>query len=191
MNTTQMNTTYKIRLFNKLKNKKYRAAYAAGHTKTIVPFQIRTLREQRGWSQTKLAQLAKTTQAAISRLEDPDYGNISISTLLKLAACFDNALLVKFVPFSKFLSEYADKSAEALTSKTFEEELDTIQAWAENAYIETRLHIATVYAGTWWQYEDKTLPQLYVNVQVAQHILPNIATSIPVMPDYFTSQSVQ
>lgn len=188
MNTTQIATNHRVRLLNKLKNKKYRNAYAAAHTKTIVPFQIRILREQRGWSQAKLAKLAKTTQAAISRLEDPDYGNISISTLLKLSSCFDNALLVKFVPFSKLLSEYADKSADALMTKTFEEEIDIIQSWAESTPISTAHHITTVYVNIEWHI-DSTLPQEYETIQVGP-VPPRSRIVSQMVPHYFIGQTV-
>lgn len=189
MNTTQINTEHRAKLLKKLKNKRYRNAYAAAHTKAIVPFQIRILREQRGWSQAKLAKLAKTTQAAISRLEDPDYGGISISTLLKLASCFDNALLVKFVPFSKLLLEYADKSAEALTTKTFEEEIDTIQSWADNTTVDSTYHTVTIYIGSEWQHMDSILSQYE-----EMHITPIYSESriaSRMIPDYFISQTVQ
>ena len=39
----------------------------------------------------------------ISRYENPDYGKYSISTLLELAAAFDVALAVRFVPFSELV----------------------------------------------------------------------------------------
>jgi transcriptional regulator with XRE-family HTH domain len=118
-------------LLEELKNKKFRDAYAAEHVKTSVPIQIYLLREQRHWNQSQLAERAKTTQTVISRLEDLDYGKLSISTLLKLASAFDIALLVKFVPFTRLLKEFKDNSPEALSAKSFSEELLDIAAWAE------------------------------------------------------------
>ena len=122
----------KKRLVEELKNKKFRDAYVAEHVKTSVPIQIYILREQRHWNQTQLAERAKTTQTVISRLEDPDYGRLSISSLLKLAYAFDVALLVKFVPFTRLFEEFEDTSPEALSAKSFTEELAAITAWAED-----------------------------------------------------------
>jgi|RhiMetdeSRZDD1v2_1073273.scaffolds.fasta_scaffold163961_4 transcriptional regulator with XRE-family HTH domain len=122
----------KKRLVEELKNKKFRDAYVAEHVKTSVPIQIYVLREQRHWNQTQLAELAKTTQTVISRLEDQDYGRLSISSLLKLASAFDVALLVKFVPFTRLFEEFEDTSPEALAATSFTEELEDIAAWAED-----------------------------------------------------------
>ena len=119
-------------LVEELQNKKFRDAYVAEHVKTSVPIQIYILREQRHWNQTQLAERAKTTQTVISRLEDPDYGRLSISSLLKLASAFDVALLVKFVPFTRLFEEFEDTSPEALSAKSFTEELAAITAWAED-----------------------------------------------------------
>ena len=118
-------------LLEELKNKKFRDAYVAEHVKTSVPIQIYLLREQRHWNQSQLAERAKTTQTVISRLEDIDYGKLSISTLLKLASAFDIALLVKFIPFTRLLEEFKDNSSEALSAKSFSQELPDITAWAE------------------------------------------------------------
>lgn len=64
-----------------------------------IPFQIRAIREKRGWTQEDLAQKIGTTQNTISRLENPRTGKPTIKTLLRLAHAYDVALLVRFVPF--------------------------------------------------------------------------------------------
>jgi transcriptional regulator with XRE-family HTH domain len=122
------------RLLAELKNKQYRDAYAAEHVKTMMPIQNRILREQRGWSQGQLAERRKTTQSVISRLEDPNYGKLSLSSLLKLASAYDVALLVKFVPFSRLLHEFEDTSPQALSAKEFMEELPQLAAWADETH---------------------------------------------------------
>jgi transcriptional regulator with XRE-family HTH domain len=128
-----MSVTSKGRLLAKLKNKAYRAAFVIEHVKTSVPLQIHALREQFGWTQGQLAERAKTTQTVISRLEDPNYGNLSLNSLLKLASAFDIGLLVKFVPFSRLLHEFQDLSPQALFAKPFVEELPTLEVWAKES----------------------------------------------------------
>jgi len=125
-----MSVASRKRLLEELKNKKFRDAYAAEHVKTSLPIQIYTLREQRGLSQSQLAERAKTTQAVISRLEDPDYGKFTIASLLKMASALDVALLVKFVPFTRLLNEFEDVSPAALAAPEFAEELPKLVAWA-------------------------------------------------------------
>jgi transcriptional regulator with XRE-family HTH domain len=64
-----------------------------------IPFQIRAMREHRGWTQEKLAEKIGTTQNTISRLENPKTGKPTITTLLRIANACDVGLLVRFVPF--------------------------------------------------------------------------------------------
>lgn len=125
-----MSVRSKLKLLAKLRNKEYRDAYVEEHVKTSLPFQIKALRDQRRWTQGKLAREAKTTQTVISRIENPEYGHLSLNSLYKLAAAFDVALLIKFVPFSRLLSEFEDVSPAALEVKSFEEELPDMEASA-------------------------------------------------------------
>jgi transcriptional regulator with XRE-family HTH domain len=81
-------------------SKKYREAFAASVVKRVVPAQIRVLRRQRQWSQAQLAKESDLTQGVISRAEDPDYGNLTLNTLVRIAAGFDCAYIGRFVPFS-------------------------------------------------------------------------------------------
>lgn len=129
-----MSVTSEEKLLSKLENSKaYREAYVSEHVKTSVPLQIRHLREQRELTQTQLAEQAKTTQTVISRLEDPNYGNLTLNSLLKIASALDIGLLVKFVPFSRLLLEFQDLSPKALSVKSFAEELAMLKEWAGRA----------------------------------------------------------
>lgn len=108
-------------LVDKLQNKEYRDAYVRATTTHGIAHQIRTNRELRNLTQNALATKCggKTTQVAISRLEDPAYGKFTLNSILKVASALDVAVLVRFVPYSKFLLETADKSVEGLFSKSF------------------------------------------------------------------------
>ncbi len=64
-------------------------------------FQLRSLRDRKGWSQEELANKVGMNQNAISRLENPNYGRATITTLRRIAAVFDVALVIRFVPFSQ------------------------------------------------------------------------------------------
>jgi len=87
------------------------------------------MREARGLSQEELARLVDMPQTAISRLESPDYGKQTITTLKRLAKVHDVALVVRFIPFSKLVdwvsqTPYLENglSSEAMTVPSFEEE---------------------------------------------------------------------
>ena len=133
-----MSVTSRLKLLRKLRNKQYRDAYVEQNVKTSLPFQIRTLREQpeREWSQGELGERADMRQNAISRLENADYGNLNINTLLRLASAFDVALLVKFVPFRKLLDEFKDLSANALEVGSFDQEIEGLEQVAISAETE-------------------------------------------------------
>lgn len=81
-----------------------RARFVESNLSKELAFQIRALRDNKEWSQPELAQKIATSQNAISRLENPNYGKATITTLKKLAAVFDVGLVVRFVPFSQLVN---------------------------------------------------------------------------------------
>jgi transcriptional regulator with XRE-family HTH domain len=110
-------------LWKKLvKSKKYREEFVAAQVKRGIPFQIRTLLKQTGLSQEKLASQAGLTQGVVSRAADPNYGNLTLNTIIRIAAGFDVAFVGKFVPFSELGKWFIDLSEESVHVKTFEEE---------------------------------------------------------------------
>ena len=89
-------------LWNKFaKSKKYREQFTVSYLKRSIPFQISELRNKRGWSQEQLAEAAKVTQGVISRAENPNYGNLTFNTALRIAAGLDVAFVGEFVSFSE------------------------------------------------------------------------------------------
>ena len=110
------------KLMAKLTNPAYRHGYVASHIHIGIRFQLRHIREARGWTKAELAAKAKMTPAAVARLEDPNAPPVTLANLLKIAEALDVALLVRFVPFSRLVAEYADCSPEALVVPSFENE---------------------------------------------------------------------
>ena len=108
-------------LWKKLRNKKFRDAFVASQFKRSIPFQITAIRKKLGWSQEQLAKAAKLTQGAISRAENPDYGNLTFNSVLRIAAGLDVAVVIEFLPFSKLLDIFENRS-EDFASSTFEQE---------------------------------------------------------------------
>jgi transcriptional regulator with XRE-family HTH domain len=90
-------------LAEKFKNKEYRDAFVAEQIFSRLPLKIRSIREDQELTQRQLGELADMAQTWVSKLEDPNYGKLTISTLLKLASAFDVGLHIDFVPFSKVL----------------------------------------------------------------------------------------
>ena len=98
------------KLFEDFSDKQYRDAYVENHINDGLAFQIRTMRKNDNLSQKDLAGSLGTQQTAISRLENPDYGQFNLGTLKKLASIFDVALMVRFVPFSELANRTAHLS---------------------------------------------------------------------------------
>lgn len=69
-----------------------------------IAYQIRATRDKRGWTQERLAEETGMTQTNISRLESPEYGKYSITSLTRLAHAFDAGLVVRFVPFGQYVN---------------------------------------------------------------------------------------
>lgn len=111
-----------------LANKEYREALAIEHVNTTLAIQIRKMRENRQWNQSDLADRSGKHQETISQWENPDYGRHSITTLKALAATFDVALLVKFIPFSELVEDMVSLSEIRLSPPSFSEEQHHVPA---------------------------------------------------------------
>uniref|UniRef100_UPI003F504A12 helix-turn-helix domain-containing protein n=1 Tax=Caballeronia sp. LjRoot34 TaxID=3342325 RepID=UPI003F504A12 len=102
--------------------KEFRQGYMEASIEEGLAWQIRANREHRGVTQQALGEAIGTSQAGISRFEDPEYGKHSLDTLVKIANAFDCALSVRFVPYSQLALESEDLSPEALYATPFEVE---------------------------------------------------------------------
>jgi len=98
-----MNSNSKHKLHTKLKDKPYRDAFVGARISQTIALQARVLRQKAGLSQQELAKDLGTSQNAVFRLENPQYGNHSISTLKKWASYFNVGLVVRFAPVSEII----------------------------------------------------------------------------------------
>ncbi|MDE1555364.1 helix-turn-helix transcriptional regulator [Comamonas aquatica] len=108
------------------RNKEARDAYVEAEITTALAHQIRTMRMDRNLSQAELAKQMKTTQAAISRLEDPSYGQLTLQTLFKLSHAFDTGLRVEFVSTLAMLNATYKPNEAARHIASFEEEAEDV-----------------------------------------------------------------
>jgi transcriptional regulator with XRE-family HTH domain len=112
----------KTKLLTRLHDKRYREGFVEAHIKIGIPFQIRILREQRGWTQKDLADRVGSKQAWIAQIENPNYSGFSLKTLLKIASVFDVGLIVRYVPFGDLIKWELNLSSEALKVASFSED---------------------------------------------------------------------
>ncbi|HEV2987561.1 MAG TPA: helix-turn-helix transcriptional regulator [Candidatus Angelobacter sp.] len=80
-----------------------RARFVESHVDKSVAFQIRSLRNREKWTQAQFAKKLgiKHQNNVSARLENPNYGKHTLTTLKKIAATCDVGLVVWFVPFSR------------------------------------------------------------------------------------------
>jgi len=109
-------------IWAKLRNPGYRRAFAAEQCKRLIPFQVRALRKRRGLSQEELARLSGLTQGVVSRAEDPDNGNLTFNTAIRIANGFDVVFVGKFISFSEFEKWYSELSEDSVDAPSFEKE---------------------------------------------------------------------
>lgn len=96
-----------------------RKDYAEEFLNSFIALQIKTLRQQREWSQEDLAERAGMKQSRISAMEQVDYDSWSVRTLKRLAQAFDLALIVRFESFGEFLGEVTSVSRQELERPSF------------------------------------------------------------------------
>lgn len=132
------------KLFDKLLRKPYRSAFVAEHVRRGIAYQIRALRDQRGWNQKEFSKRLKKPQSVVSRLEDPSYGKVTMQTLLEVATVFDVALQVRFVPYSSFLVATQDLGTASMRVPSFETELASPLKIISGSEVEVGGQIAVV-----------------------------------------------
>lgn len=138
------------RTFLKMKkNKEVRDAYVEAEITTALAHQIRAIRMDRNLSQAELAKQMKTTQAAISRLEDPSYGQLSLQTLFKLSRAFDTGLRVEFVSTLAMLNATYKPNEAARHVASFEEEAKDVIFYTATQRSQSQSTLPV---------QDKTLP---------------------------------
>lgn len=107
----------------KFSRKSYRDGYLQSKVRGMIAYQIQALRERTGLNQTGFAEKIGKTQSVVSRLEDTEYGRVTVQTLLDIACALDVALVVKFASYPDFLAQTRDASADSLQPATIEQSL--------------------------------------------------------------------
>lgn len=88
--------------------------------------QIRVMRQKKDLTQKELASELGTSQNAIYRLENPKGARPNVSTLERLAAYFDVALVVRFAPFSELSNWTLNLSAQSIDVPPFDKDVGFI-----------------------------------------------------------------
>jgi hypothetical protein len=101
-----------------LGDREFRASYMAHHLRAFLADQIRALRGEA--SQKDFGELIGKPQSVVSRLEDEEYGKVTLQTLIDVATKLDIALLVRFVDFPTLLRATSDFSEQAVAPAPYD-----------------------------------------------------------------------
>lgn len=117
-------TTERDRLVETLKgSKEYREAFWDENIATGVAFQVREMRASRGWTQRELgARAGNMAQERIHHIENPDYGQWSVTTLKRLALAFDVALEIRFISYGELVNRMLSRTPEMLSPPAIDDD---------------------------------------------------------------------
>ena len=115
-----MTTDKRKQVISRISDKEARDFFVAAQINEGLPFQVRAMREERGWSQADLGERTNKAQATISQLENPGYGSFTLSTLKRMASAFDVGLIVRFAPFSDLVNWSTNLSPRDLAVPSFD-----------------------------------------------------------------------
>lgn len=134
---SRMSSTVRT-LWKRMKSREYRESFVASHVSNTIAAQIFMMREDREWTQTALAEKAGMKQSRISAIEDPDFENVEIATLRRLASAFDVGLSVRFVPFSEIAVQAGNVGTSDLCVMDFDR--DALPIWEQKSLAKVANH---------------------------------------------------
>jgi transcriptional regulator with XRE-family HTH domain len=150
-------------------DKEYRDSYLETHVRSGIAYQIHALREKEGLNQKDFGDKIGKKQSVVCRLEDTEYGSVSVNTLLDIAKALDVALLVKFCSYPKFLEENKDLSPAALKVENIHGSYAASQAVGVQDTINT-LHNTSVVGG-FGTATTRNIPQSYPGVSSSSGVI--------------------
>ena len=112
----------RLQLLSSLTDEAYRRVFVQERVRSSVALQIQSLRVQRKMTQKQLGDAIGMAQTWVSKLENPEYGKMTVSTLLRLANEFDTDLEIKFRPFSKSIHDLTRQGPDYFQVPSFGEE---------------------------------------------------------------------
>lgn len=98
-------------------SKAFRDAYVSRQLRIFLATQMRALRGAK--SQSAFGKELGKPQSVISRLESEGYGNVTVRTLIEIAAKLNLALIVRFVSIPTFLRSTSDYARAAVAPEPY------------------------------------------------------------------------
>lgn len=108
----------------KFLQKSYRDGFLQTQIRGGIAYQVQALRQKFKLNQKDFAARTGKKQSSISRLENTEYGKVTVQTLLDIACSLDIALVVRFVSYPEFLAQTQNMSVAALQPPTIFETIE-------------------------------------------------------------------
>jgi len=102
----------------KFLRKDYRDGYMQTQVRAGIAYQFQALRKKFDLNQNEMAERIGKPQSTVSRLENVEYGRVSVQTLLDIASSLDVALIVQFASYPDFLRRTEDMTESSLQVDT-------------------------------------------------------------------------
>ena len=118
-------------LRKEFEDQEYRYSYDEDFSNSRMAAQIKVIREQRGFTQSRLAELAEMKQERISALENINYSAWSVSTLRRLARALGVRFSFRFEAWGDLIRDADRFSRSSLQRPTFQEEFSKDKAKVE------------------------------------------------------------
>jgi len=97
-------------------DKQYRDAYLDGYVMGSIAYQFRAMRMKSGLSKEQFGKEIVKPQSVVSRLEDTEYGGVTVKMLLDIATACNVGLSVSFIDYLSMFE--MDISPEAMKVDT-------------------------------------------------------------------------
>lgn len=110
-----------MKIRDRFNSKVFRDTWVQSQVKMGIANQLRNIRGE--LSQKEFGEKIGRPQNVVSRLEDPNYGNMSVQTLLDIASKLDIGLIIRFASFGKVVKESTSLTEQDMTPFTFAQEI--------------------------------------------------------------------
>ena len=102
----------------------YRAGHLSSRVRSSIAYQVRAIRQKLGLTQKGMGERIGKSQSVVARMENDDYGRLTVQSLLDVAIGADVALVIRFVSYPDFLQQMSDMSSAALQPQNIYETLE-------------------------------------------------------------------
>ena len=92
--------------------------------RSSIAYQVRAIRQKLGLTQKGMGERIGKSQSVVARMENDDYGRLTVQSLLDVAIGADVALVIRFVSYPDFLQQMSDMSSAALQPQNIYETLE-------------------------------------------------------------------